>query len=443
MVCRRCQTSLRPMNGSGFVWSSTARLLLRRYCSPCRAERIVARRTPVLLLGLGVATCSALALSFDGTWLLGWFLGTLLLFQLLCIGVLVPLHELGHAVAGWLAGLEVRRIVLGQGRRIWEGQLGRLRLELRQMPVAGATSLAAKDTRFFRTRMFVAVVAGPLVNVAGAIAIPSPLSPAGALEPAAALGGLMPLAVLWAANWFLLFGSIWPQIVQGPGVPVLSDGAFLWRLLRMSDRDARLMWAATDLTEWRELRDAGDDERALAVATSVRRRHPDLAEFEACVGVSLLECGAPGEARECFLAALDRAATPFARASARSNVAYAHFAVGDDDRRAEADEHSTEAMKTLGEMPAVRATRGSVLVWLGRPDEGIPLLERAFAEYDDVRARAANACSLAIGFAALGDSRGAGRWLDIAARLDPRCPIFERAKIVVYGREPRLMSTGY
>jgi tetratricopeptide (TPR) repeat protein len=262
------------------------------------------------------------------------------------------------------------------------------------------------------------------------------------LESPHPLGALMPLAVLSIANWIILLGNLVPWSSKGPTGPAWSDGAFLARLLVMSDRDVRLMQAGTELREWGELREARDYDRAGTLATAMRHRHPDLPELQSFVGVSALDRGSPLEARACFRAALDGADTPAARAISQSNVAYADFVLAMDDLRAEADRLSAEAMSVVGEIGAIRGTRGSVLVWLGRADEGIPLLERAFEEYDDVRARAGYACTLAMGFTALGDARAAERWLDIAARLDPDCPIFTRAEASASGVRPRLSSTG-
>jgi hypothetical protein len=99
--------------------------------------------------------------------------------------------------------------------------------------------------------------------------------------------------------------------------------------------------------------------------------------------------------------------------------------------RDEADVLSAEAIAALPKMPGVLGTRGSVLVWLGRPEEGLPLLERSFAAHETPRDRATNACTLAMGYHARGDTRGAVRWLEIARRLYGRCLLLDRAAAVI------------
>ncbi len=76
---------------------------------------------------------------------------------------------------------------------------------------------------------------------------------------------------------------------------------------------------------------------------------------------------------------------------------------------------------------ATHGTRGAVLGWLGRHEESVDLLKRAFANNPLRQNRALNACCLAISYAAIGPRSTALAWLDRARALDPSCGLRPRA----------------
>lgn len=75
-------------------------------------------------------------------------------------------------------------------------------------------------------------------------------------------------------------------------------------------------------------------------------------------------------------------------------------------------------------------TRGAVLRWMGRHDEAIALLERAFPHVKP-RDRAQIACSLAISWAAIGWPSEALYWLGLARVNHASCPLLAEATAAV------------
>ncbi len=354
---------------------------------------------------------------------IGLVSGNLLLLQLLSFCVVIPVHEIGHALVGRLVGLDVVAIILGHGRVVWTGRLAGISIELRDGPIImGATLFDTSKSTWLRCRLFAAVLGGPLANLACALWIWRFLGPWPDVVKLA--GGLAPLVWLCVGNWIVLVASLVPQ--RNPSGR-WSDGAQLFWLVFRRRLDLRGLRLTAELHEWNRRRDAGDAVGAHALALAMRARHPDLPSLATLVGIALIDSGSLDDARAILLSVLEHPEEPSVHAMQQNNVAFIDFVIGADELRDEADALSAAAIASHPKAASVLGTRGSVLVWLGRADEGISLLEQSFAANEIARDRATNACALAMGYNALVDTNAATRWLEIARRLDPRCGLLDRA----------------
>jgi tetratricopeptide (TPR) repeat protein len=109
-----------------------------------------------------------------------------------------------------------------------------------------------------------------------------------------------------------------------------------------------------------------------------------------------------------------------------NNVAYADVLLDDPALLPEADGYSAAAYKNIPWEPAIQGTRGLVLVLLGNPGEGLPLLRGAFGKHTNNRSKAADACYIALGEFRQGNRDAAQKYLDAARSLDPECPVIAR-----------------
>lgn len=85
-------------------------------------------------------------------------------------------------------------------------------------------------------------------------------------------------------------------------------------------------------------------------------------------------------------------------------------------------------MALLGWMPAIKGTRGTTLLELGRTEEALRLLRDSMEQHDDPAGKAENACFIAIGEATLGNFVQSRRYLEEARKLAPKCFLLERAE---------------
>ncbi len=149
-------------------------------------------------------------------------------------------------------------------------------------------------------------------------------------------------------------------------------------------------------------------------------------------GVLALGLGEYDKARGCFFELLDRPDIPaMARPILLNNIAYADALMDREDLHAEADAFSREAMEAMGWSPAMRGTRGTVLVALGQFEEGLVLLRESMTQVTNPMYKAESACLIAEAECGLGNHAAARTYLDEARKLAPQCRLLDRAEAIL------------
>jgi len=392
------------------------------FCPPCLGKRQAAVSDWALLF---VAVMSVLAIFMaltiakpsDRTMLLAC--GCLIVF----LPLATVLHELAHAVAGKVLGMRLFSVSYGSSGRV----LYRLRLlncvvEIRRSLEGGLTRAAPRSTRWLRLRWGLVVAAGPLANtILGVAALLVPLrSPAvETMVQSFALANLLMVGI-----------ALWPwKHATATGV-IPSDGLALLTIPFASGRLFQQKHAAYFVLEGIECLRKKDYGGAEAWAQKGLREYPGDVRNRSILGVALLSLGRFDEARSLFLELAESdeppANEPQNKAIFLNAIAWADLLTGDANLLEEADRYSQQAMRATPWVAAIKGTRGSVLVTLGRLDEGMRLLEQAIHEHDENDNKALNACFLAIGFKKAGDVVASQRYLEEARSLDPECPLIPR-----------------
>ena len=111
-----------------------------------------------------------------------------------------------------------------------------------------------------------------------------------------------------------------------------------------------------------------------------------------------------------------------------NNIAFADIMLENPELLPEADSFSEQAYQMISWEPAVTGTRGGVLVYLDRPEEGVEFLKEAFSKSIDKRGKATEACMIALGEWKQGNKKECKTYLALAKQLDPECYLIEHVK---------------
>jgi tetratricopeptide (TPR) repeat protein len=349
-----------------------------------------------------------------------------------CSYVAVVLHELGHALAAVAVGFRVAALSIGGGTRTKAFALRNLFLLVGASPLEGLVLPRPPSTRHYRKKMALVLVAGTAVNV---------LCAAGTwylLDPGALGDTARGLAALWIAANLAMALNLLPIVSRGALGTLRSDGLQLLELRKMSDDQVEQRVRNAAFVEAYVAFHCNDPERAYAALA------PALAAGELdgsrVLATAILFASGRGRdaadlARRCLAAdghTLDE------QGMLMNNLACALLDPRADGPSAadiaEADTLSARAMELIPMANAVRATRGGVLVELGRYEEAAALLADKRFRLEPPWNRASVQANLARALAGLGQRERAAAALRTAARLAPGHPHVERARQWVAAR---------
>jgi hypothetical protein len=167
--------------------------------------------------------------------------------------------------------------------------------------------------------------------------------------------------------------------------------------------------------------------------------------MEVAIELQAVEKGlaAPSEShREAFLEHLsDPNVSDRDRAISLNNLAVVDLALDDPKWHQEADRASAEAMQLLTDVPAIRNTRGAVLIGLGHDEQGIALMEPTL-ESIPFEQRGASHGTLALAYARTGRLFEARRHIAAAHSAGLRTSSLEAAEQLA-GPLEAVVARGY
>jgi hypothetical protein len=364
----------------------------------------------------------------------------LLLFLLPAFALAAVAHELGHVVAGRLAGFAIQHVDVGTGRpRLYASLLGTAWC-VRRNPLHGGFVLGTRsDPHGLRGRLAVFAAGGVAANLA-LVAVAAWLFTGGTVRQRGFETSRGALAAVILANvwvgWFRVFGR---HRLGGVEIPV--DGEVLRGLRRMDEAQmldcARALGRLQAVFEAGRRVDAGRLEAALAVLEPLQRREPRDREVAALAGF-VHGLRTDPEAGWHALAGLGGADDGVDLAAV--NAAFFAVLTRRDDLLGEAEQATAAALELLPDEPGVLRTHGAVLVATGSADAGERLLQQAWRCAEPRWLRGCTALWLAVAAARAGRGAEASAWVLRGRRLGrghPGCAMIERAFADVLGTAAR------
>lgn len=400
----------------------------RRFCPPCWDILTVSSYKKALLwqsvpglLGLGL-------LLFSEDTSAGWTFVNIFLFQVFMLCTILP-HELAHLTAARLLGYRVFKMIIGMGKTLFTRNIFGFPTEFKILPAGGLAIAAPTTKKYFRLKQFGFIFAGPFINLLLA-ALVYPFVSDELWSISALSYQLAPGLAFFYTNLFVLTYNLWPHDVTTSLGKLPSDGKLLLQTFRIKPETIEQSLAARFVYEAAEDFQKKDYQKARHAIEEGLRRYPENFYLLNWLSLLLIRFREFPEARAVsFKILAESEKVPLQHAMILNNIAYVDALMCDHELLPEADDFSQKAMANLAWHPAIKGTRGTVLVELGRIEEGIVLLKQSISGHEDIHGKAENACFLAMAESKLGNFTAGQQYLDEARRYDSTCYMLERAEI--------------
>ncbi len=151
-----------------------------------------------------------------------------LLWIALGFGIGLVVHEFGHAVAGWLVGIRIKRVTIGQGPAVLRGRLGGAEIAVNTFVVLGGSVESYPIDPYSRWRDLVFTAGGVLANMALVLALLA--AEWCEVLPDWAASGVGP--VMFAQGYFILLSMIPMADPTVPGAQGFTDADIVLHILR-------------------------------------------------------------------------------------------------------------------------------------------------------------------------------------------------------------------
>lgn len=391
----------------------------KKYCPLCLQKRRLSEQRRILIVHCLYLMIGLFLVVVFPSSKFGWLILNFLLIYYVFGFIATVLHEAGHACGACLLGVRVFAIIIGIGRKLYEHRIWGIDLVIKTIPVGGLTTSTNKSVRFYRTKRFIVIISGPLVNL---IILISLLNMLNRYDFFAILQcrSLYPMAGFALANFLVLIAALWPRKSLYGLVKIPSDGLSLITIWFMKKSDIDEHVALYYCFKGQELKKHKSSDEAKKCLEDGLKEFPGDKNILNNLGALLLNEGQVEKSIKIFRELLgstednDNAALML-----KNNIAYAEALVGNEELLIEAAQFSKEVFEKAPWVPAFRGTRGTVLIEQGCYDEGLELLKEAMSLEESPENKGACAYYIAIGEFRRGKEQKANGYYEEARKLAP------------------------
>jgi len=333
----------------------------------------------------------------------------------------VCLHELGHAWGGLSAGANVSFIELGRRHAQWKPWQVRflgITWLINSAPTMGLAHVSFSTAERYRERQCWMIACGPLTNLA--------LLVAGLLLGFFGERSLLPFALGWClAQASLCFISIFPHMARFPDQQRPNDGLLFWQTLQISDSDVE-----QQILAGRIARQFGEFEamaRCLTLEELTEQHNADPANVSVLwhLAYRLAEVHDPRSAPYFGKLVADPDLPEALLPDAIDTFLTLQLHVGPPADPNAADLLS-QRLLTMTDTISTRGTRGSVLVDIGRSEEGKQLLNEVLTKTTSKLDKTYANAFLSLAAQSEGNLTAARDYAWAAREADPGSPVLAR-----------------
>lgn len=361
-----------------------------------------------------------------------WVIVNLAVF-IVMLGLLVIPHELGHAIAGKLVGINPYQIVVGTGRKFYSFNLFDLYIDIQVFPYGGITFSEINIRRFARLRYAIYVSGGILVHVL-LIALSIWIVDHFNLDESFS-NGPAPFMSFIAANVLLAVGNLVPGEATMWGQKMKRDGALLLEAIlgRRLDFEAGFNASRAHRIACATIR--GDNDRAIRWVDEFVKQDVELTKEQRVTLSAAYINGDRPEEGAAFLQEMivDSEPVSLLKAVACNNVAWANLLSRENGKGLQALILSRLAAQLMPWEVSVLNTLGSAEALFGDPDRAVEILMGKRVQAKQNRNKATAMAALAIAYSRLNRQAESQAAIRNSERLDEKSKMLSIARQVCAG----------
>lgn len=371
-----------------------------------------------------------LGIKTGGVW--GWLPVLAAWVAIICFPHLsILLHELGHVATAWALGMRTFGVQVGTGKIAFRKEWRGIVWEMRWVPFLGLASCGHTTRKWLRTKHMLMIAAGPAVTFAQFLCgvyffdLGTGSSGDGFLPGREAFSMLGFIVVVWPA--VTLLENLWPRKSLPYAVSVGSDG---WQLMRtpfLKEAEIEETLVSTYVQEARFAAAGGTVEGALKCLELGLERYPSHWLLHMNCAACYLAQYKHSEAIAHFSKALESLSLPLSmRTRVLDQLACIPLYSRETEFLKDADEWSLRALEIEPSSLTLKATRGAILVDLGRLQQGRALLEETFTGSTSDNDKYVCACFLALAASKEGEATKAAKLVETARNLGVKSVLLGR-----------------
>jgi tetratricopeptide (TPR) repeat protein len=335
----------------------------------------------------------------------------------------ICLHELGHAVAGVLMKGEVLSITLGRSPfpegAHYDFKFFGWPCQIYAPPYAGSVQMAFLSNAHFRTRVCLMIAAGPLVTLIASL-------PGLFLLEQHDISNWAALVLSWSAiNAYLFLHAAIPYEGTKRGKKITNDGMQFLRTLALKDDEVLQKVMQNKLTR---------DYQAMAKTLSKCSADELISKYKSTlpplpVLIALLDkLSEQDDPRfhEYLWKLLSHPDAPETFCSKIIDIYFTKQLAKAPPANQELAERLSVRLLQLNDCLSTRGTRGSVLIDLGRIEEGKAMLKDVLIKTTSTIDKSYANIFLALAEKQEGNLTLAREYAEKAAKIDPDCPALKR-----------------
>ncbi|MEH2067221.1 MAG: site-2 protease family protein [Nostoc sp.] len=292
----------------------------------------------------------------------------------------IIIHEFGHAIAGWIVKIPIKRITIGFGQNILKYKFNETTLLINQGLQGGLTNPGTFSPNFLRLRYFFFTLGGVALQVIVMALVVIIISAIKSIYPLAFNNASLFLTIVnifLFSNFILIFFNLLPFKVNVMGVPMPNDGLQLLTIFFMNQQKIQEILLSGKMIEGMEYLEKKEFQKAELIFRECIANHLTSLIPKINLSVALIHQQKIDEAITLLSKLFTESNKNPMQLFIFNNLAWSYLIKGLNQREFLdlADDYSAKAIKISNQHLYIVGTRACVLIEIGKIDEGINLLK--------------------------------------------------------------------